>query len=93
MIFPDWYYTTYNGKSSYIKAEYIANGILDIDSSTTAYINTKSNPLNLRKSASKDNDIITAILKGTAVIEYVDSWCYIEWNGYKGYASTDYLLF
>lgn len=92
-----WYYTIYNGKSGYVSSQYISNVVPadDVQISSTAYINTKSDPLNLRKSASTSGAVITTIPKGTAVtvIEYGDSWCYVEWNGYKGYASTDYLLF
>lgn len=94
---PDWFYTTYNGKSGFVKSRYISFRSYD-DSYieySTAYINTEKDPLNLRESASKDSAVITTIPKGTAVtvIDYDDSWCYIEWNGYKGYASTQFLSF
>ena len=94
---PDWFYTTYNGKSGFVKSDYISFCSHDYNyvESLTAYINTKSDPLNLRASASTDSAIVTAIPKGTSVtvIDYGDSWCYIEWNGYTGYASTQYLAF
>ncbi len=91
-----WYYTTYNGKSGYVKSDYISFESVGYDiCNPTAYINTQKDPLNLRVSASTDSSIITTIPKGTAVniIEYGDSWCYIEWNGYKGYANTQFLSF
>lgn len=68
------------GKVSYIGADYVS---------------IESDPLNLRASISTDSAIVTTIPKKTSVtvIDYEDSWCYIEWNGYTGYASTQYFAF
>lgn len=88
----DWYYTTYDGKSGFVSADYVTT---EQYHPMTAVIATKSDPLNLRETASKSGKIITTIPKGTTVnvIEYGDDWCYISWGQYYGYASTDYLAF
>lgn len=98
----NWYYTTYNGKSGYVSSDYIFMNQIDYgdiiygDSmGSTATISTKGDVLNLRDSASSDGSIITSIPNGTTitVIEYGSDWCYIEYNGTRGYASTQYLSF
>ncbi|MDE6665818.1 MAG: SH3 domain-containing protein [Ruminococcus sp.] len=92
-----WYWASYNEKSGYVSSDHItisqppAHNTL----SSTAIIATKSDPLNLRETASKNGKIITTIPKGTTVdvIEYGSEWTYISWGQYSGYASTDYLSF
>ncbi len=91
-----WYYTTYKGKSGFVKSDYISFApVYESSIPITAVINTKKDPLNLRSSPSEDAKIITTIPKGTTVtvIDYYTDWCYIEWGDYKGYASTEYLVF
>lgn len=91
-----WYYTTYNGKSGFVKSDYISFiPVYESYAPLTAVINTKNDPLNIRETASKDGKIITAIPKGTTVtiIDYDGNWCYIQWGEYTGYASTEYLAF
>ncbi|MDE5861960.1 MAG: SH3 domain-containing protein [Ruminococcus sp.] len=99
----NWYYTTYNGVSGYVSADYVTLAMYgysdyyyDTDySGTYATINTKSDPLNLRASASTSGSIITAIPKGSSVYvsEYGDTWCYVTWGNYSGYVATQYLAF
>ncbi|MDE5582153.1 MAG: SH3 domain-containing protein [Ruminococcus sp.] len=62
---------------------------------TWAVIATQKDPLNLRSYASTGADVVTTIPKGTSVyVEvYGSDWCYISWNGYTGYASTQFLAF
>ena len=107
-----WYYTTYNGVSGYVSADYITlmlsgefygyddnyDGYYSSNydySGTYATINTKSDPLNMRASASTSGSIITAIPKGSSVYvnTYGDTWCYVTWGSYSGYVSTQYLSF
>ncbi|MDE6849686.1 MAG: SH3 domain-containing protein, partial [Ruminococcus sp.] len=93
-----WYYTTYNGNSGYISADYVTAGqspVYDSYTPSTAVVATKQDVLNLRKSASTNGTIITGIPKGSTVtiIEYGYDWCYVSWVGYTGYVSTDYLTF
>lgn len=93
---PDWFYTTYNGKSGFVKSDYISfESVCESYTTLTAVINTKNDPLNLRSSPSTDSSIVTEIPKGTTVtvIDYYSDWCYIQWNDYTGYASTEYLAF
>ncbi len=93
-----WYYTTYNGKSGYVSADYVTAGqysVYDSYTPSTAVVATKQDVLNLRKSASTNGTIITGIPKGSTVtiVEYGYDWCYVSWGGYTGYVSTDYLSF
>lgn len=97
-----WYYTTYNGKSGYVKSDYISmdsigygDMIYGDSMGSTATVSTKGDVLNLRSSASSNGSIIIGIPNGTTitVIEYGSDWCYVEYNGSRGYASTEYLSF
>ncbi|MDE6833893.1 MAG: SH3 domain-containing protein [Ruminococcus sp.] len=102
----NWYYTTYNGISGYVSADYITL-ILSEESDgdddnynndynvVLATVNTENDPLNMRDSASESGSIITTIPKGNrvSVNEYGDTWCYVTWGLYSGYVSTQYLEF
>lgn len=105
----DWYYTTYNGVSGFISADYISFGQQQqvynvyygsLDSlghnGVWATIATQSDPLNLRSSPSTSAGIITAIPKGTSVYvnyDYDSNWCYVTWGQYSGYVSSQFLAF
>ena len=85
-----WFYVTYNGVSGYVNSAYIA--AIGQHNNT---VKTNGSNLYLRDSASKDGNILAEMPDGTRIniVEYDDNWCYIEYNGIKGYASTDYLTF
>lgn len=93
-----WYYTTYNGKSGYVSADYVTAGQAPVYESyipSTAVVATKQDVLNLRQSASTNGTIITGIPKGSTVtiIDFGYDWCYVSWGGYTGYVSTQYLSY
>ncbi|MDE6034460.1 MAG: SH3 domain-containing protein [Ruminococcus sp.] len=85
-----WFYVTYNGVSGYITTEYI-----DAIGQHNNTVKTNGSDLYLRDSASKNGNVLAEMPDGTRIniIEYNDDWCYIEYNGIKGYASTEYLTF
>ena len=86
----NWFYVTYNGVSGYVSASYIEPA-----EQATAYVKTSGSNLYLRDEPSTDGNILDKIPNGTMVviIEYSSDWCYIEYNGTYGYASTQYLSF
>lgn len=100
-----WYYTTYGGVSGYVSAKYVTLVMSDAYygydghnyyySYSTATVKTNGSNLYLRDSASMNGNILDRMPNGTTitVIEYGSSWCYVEYNGTRGYASTDYLSF
>ncbi len=93
-----WYYTTYNGQSGYVSADYVTAGSPPVYESyipSTAVIATEQDALNLRQSASTNGTVITGIPKGSTVtiVEFGYDWCYVSWGGYTGYVSTQYLSY
>ena len=56
-------------------------------------VNTNSQPLTMRSGHGTGYGVVTTIPKGSQV--YVSksdgSWAHVEWNGYNGYCSMDYL--
>ncbi|MCM1313978.1 MAG: SH3 domain-containing protein [Prevotella sp.] len=95
----NWYYTTYGGVSGYVNADYItlvlSGGYYGYTDYSTATVKTNGSNLYIRDAASMDGNILDKMPNGTTVniIEYGSSWCYVEYNGTRGYASTDYLSF
>ncbi len=57
------------------------------------YVNTSSQPLTMRSGHGTGYGVVTTIPKGSQV--YVSKsdglWAHVEWNGYSGYCSFDYL--
>lgn len=94
LIMSGEFYGYDEGYDGYYDDNYIADG--DGHNGDWATIATQSDPLNLRSSPSTSASIITAIPKGSSVYvnyEYDSTWCYITWNSYSGYVSTQYLAF
>ncbi len=64
----------------------------------TGYVNTKTDPLNLRKYPNASAPIIGTIPRGSAVKVFDNKQTYngfyhIEYNGKEGYASASYIIF
>ena len=57
------------------------------------YVNTRSGTLNLRKQPSSSSSVLTEIPRQTVVtVQYVyDGWAFLEYRGYSGWASMQYL--
>lgn len=96
----DWYYTSYNGKSGYVSAEYVQFGYYDDDfypfpgHSVYGYVKTKTgSSLNLRASASTSSRSLDLIPDGTylELMSYENGWYYTYYNGNYGYVSADYI--
>ena len=100
---PDWYYTKYSGFEGYVMAQYISSyppngggnsgGIYYMGK---GYVNTVKDPLNLRSAPSTSASILTKIPKGTYVEVYLsntDGWYCVNYNGYSGYAMSQYIAF
>lgn len=101
-----WYYTTYNGVSGYVSADYVALDLSGgysydyghpgyVSMNTTAKVKTNGSNLYLRDAPSMNGNILDRMPNGTTitVIEEGGDWCYVEYNGTYGYASTQYLAF
>ncbi|RFU66512.1 SH3 domain-containing protein [Bacillus sp. V59.32b] len=97
-----------NGKEGYVSSKYIAAtkpGVVKpapkpvaakpapIPSTIAKYVNVSSGSLNMRKSASSGESIITKLAKGTQVTVYSESngWARVKANGRDGYVSSKYL--
>lgn len=67
----------------------------DTHSFMTATVKTSGSNLYIRETPSTDGNILTKMPNGSTVtvIAYDYDWCYVEYNGTYGYASTDYLSF
>lgn len=65
----------------------------EVSFSTTMYVNTGSDTLNMRSAPSNSGAVITKLKSGTAVGVATTSngWSYIRVNGVVGYAATSYL--
>lgn len=59
----------------------------------TGTVNTKTDPLNVRKKPSTEAEIIGKLEKGSIVSVYSETngWYEIKYNGNKGYVSKDYI--
>ena len=87
----NWYRINYNGKEGYVSNSYIEITTENTSTSTT-YKKTTAN-LNMRSSANTSASIITTIPSGTVVtvLSSSNGWDYVEYNGQKGYCSSNYL--
>lgn len=65
------------------------------DGSLYGVVTTKEGRLNLRKTASQNAGIIKRIDPGkyVKVLSYGSKWCYVDYNGLKGYVMTKFLTF
>ncbi len=85
-----YYYHPWNGV-----LRYAGNDICNCTESYAAdyYVSTDSLPLTMRSGHGTGYSVVTSIPKGSRV--YVSrangSWAHVEWNGYSGYCSMQYL--
>lgn len=61
----------------------------------TAYVNTQSGSLNLRRQPGLDSGVLTTIPRNAlvTVTAYGDQWCSVRYGAYEGYVMTGYLRF
>lgn len=89
----EWGYTTYNGKSGYIRLSY-SSRVGDLTSSalyTVGVYKTTGN-LNMRSSASTAGSVLQVIPKGTSlnITSISGNWGYTTYNGKSGYVYLFY---
>ncbi len=93
-----WSYVRYNGSQGYVMTKFLS---LDTNSTdgpspgVTKYgqVSTPSGGLNLRKTASSGGKRLL-IIPRNAIVEVLSlssKWCYVSYNGVKGYVMTQYL--
>lgn len=74
---------------------YMGNDVCNCSTDYAAdyYVSTNSLPLTMRSGHGTDYSIVTSIPKGSQVyVSRADgNWAHVEWNGYSGYCSMDYL--
>lgn len=60
-----------------------------------ATVHTASGSLNLRRSPSSNERVLTTIPRLTRILvtSYGDEWCAVQYGGYDGYVMTQFLLF
>ena len=87
-----WYGINYEGKTGYVKAEYITLEI-DVDSVVTIGSVTATETLNMRSSPSTDGMIMGSFAKGTTarLVSEEDGWCEVVYNNRVVYLSSQYL--
>ena len=98
---PGWFYTTYNGTSGYVYAEYTKDPGTDTGShSYVGYgrvdVSASSAGIYLRPYANLDAEWLTLIPKNEIIDLYsCDSpdWYYTYYNGMEGYVYADYIDF
>lgn len=95
----EWFLVQYDGERGYVRSDYVQiKGNTDSGYNTEyglVKINTKSDPLNMRESPSKDSKKLDEIPKGT-VVPYCDingDWIEVEYNGQWGWISRNYVVF
>lgn len=97
---PGWFYTTYDGKSGYIYAEYTKDPNTNTSSSHTYIgegrvdVSAASAGIYLRPYASLDAEWLTLIPKNEIIDLYsCDSsdWYYTYYDGKEGYVYADYI--
>jgi len=61
----------------------------------TAYVNTQSGSLNLRRQPGLNSTVLAAIPRNASVnvTAYGSEWCAVQYGGYQGYVMTQYLRF
>ena len=89
----EWGYTTYNGKSGYIRLSY-SSRVGDLTSSAlyTVGVYTTTGNLNMRSSTSTAGSVLQVIPKGTSlnITSISGSWGYTTYNGKSGYVYLFY---
>lgn len=102
-VLEGWYQISYGEYTGYVSADYVvytpaeedapaAADAAEADSvGTAASINGSA--VNFRSGPSTDHEVLASLSLGTqvTVLETVDNWCQVVWNGQTGYVSADYV--
>ncbi len=95
-----FYRVSYNGKTGYASAQYISfsKPVVVDNSSYSGYINTSSQPLNLRSNANTSSSVLASMPKGAAVTvldgkRQTNGFYHVKYNSKTGYASAQYISF
>lgn len=85
-----YYYHPWNGVLRYVGSDVCS---CSTNYAGDYYVSTNSLPLTMRSGHGTGYSAITSIPKGSKVyVSRADGkWAHVEWNGYKGYCSMDYL--
>ncbi len=92
-----WSKVDYNGKTGYIKSEYLSTTKPQIDnSSTTEEVKETvyaTAGVNIRAKASTDSEILGTLAAGSSITRTSNSngWSKVDYNGKTGYIKSDYL--
>lgn len=96
-----WSRIKYNGTFGYVMSQYLTfsaerpseNPDPVIPSGAKAQVNTTAGSLNMRAGMGKTYAVVTQIPQKAyvEVLTYGPSWCYVSYNGLKGYVMTTYL--
>ena len=96
-----WSRIKYNGTFGYVMSQYLTfsaerpseNPYPVIPSGAKAQVNTTAGSLNMRAGMGKTYAVVTQIPQKAyvEVLTYGPSWCYVSYNGLKGYVMTTYL--
>ena len=92
-----WSKVNYNGKTGYIKSEYLSTTEPQIDNSSTAEEVKETvyatAGVNIRAKASTDSEILGTLTAGSSITRTSNSngWSKVDYNGKTGYIKSDYL--
>lgn len=87
-----WTKIVYEGKDGYIKSEYLQMQESAAGAETIGTVTASTN-INVRASASQTADRLGVLAGGETVdlIENMDGWCKIKYNGQIGYVKSEYV--
>lgn len=87
-----WTKIVYEGKDGYIKSEYLQMQESAAGAETIGTVTATTN-INVRASASQTADRLGVLAGGESVdlIENMDGWCKIKYNGQIGYVKSEYV--
>lgn len=86
-----WYKVAYDGQVGYMSADYVvAQPIMNI---TCGGAKVTTEVLNMRSAPGTENSIITKLYQGSVakIIGINNAWFKVEYGGYTGYISPDYV--
>ncbi len=88
-----WSRISYEGSEGYIKSEYLEEleDISAIETAGTLIVNTDS--LNVRAEPNQTSTKLGVLLEGQIIelVEYVDDWCKIKFNGQIAYVKAEFV--
>ena len=89
----DWYKISYNGKTGYIKGEFLNLGSAEGATTGTIRLKDSSSSLNMRSGPSTNSNVVGSLPHGTVVniLGTSGQWYKISYNGKVGYVRGDYL--